>query len=1103
MGTSVIEAKFVLSGQDAGASAAVGQVVKAIKQIEEAGKVSKEVDKLARSLLETEKAQKAVSAAMAARNGLPQAQAGLRAASAEAARLAADLDKARAAAAAFNGVRLTRGSDQAKSAAEARRAVRELGAEYRKAEREVRVATAAVAAQTSTLHHAEQAAKALGADLGALESHERRLRGAVESTTQALRQQISTEERAAQAAAHHRREMQEYDRHMRRHGAIGAAAAAASGYVGVHTVAHGVKETIQAGARYQHEVVALRNAGRTPHEMHEIEEASRKTSLAVPTATFEENLKVINETTGAFGDLHHAIENLTFMQKSASVLHASAGDKIHEGAGELGNKLARFFEMRGTAGNTPVFQREAGELIRAMAFTRGNFNPREAVNFAQQAKSSLPLYNERFLTKIAPSLVTEYGGDRAGTAANAFRNVILGKANDKKQAEAWMGLGLLDPKKAIMKGGHAVSWSGGAVKDTNLALSDPLEWAQTVLLPAMRKKGINVDDKLELTKSLGTMFRNSNSNLFAEALTQKLSVQRLLKDEVNIDKAGTLDQIYDRNMAQDPTQGIKAVQASLENLISTASSPLMETAASGLKAVATGVQQLAAMAKDHPNLAVAGGLGVAGASFGAAGLLSYKLATGFGLSTSATALTHSAAMLDAAAVRLGGGEALKTAATAGAGAGAFLGIGMAGFAGGALLSGVATADQLPKVLKGKGPTSVDPATGGAIDTNPMGDLGPTIKEWWKRTLPVLLGGEPAKEAGRAAGQGVADGVKEKAPEVQTQGWSILNGLRGIFSYGVNIPINFVPGAGAGALGSLGSSGGSGIQTASFSPGGGGVGGVPAIRAGGRFGGLAVAGGGGGSFGGRAQAVSAGSGIGHIASKAERAAYIRQAAIARGIDPEVALRVAQSEGFNQYVGDQGRSFGDWQLFTGGGVGNRALAAGINIRDPNTWKQQTDFALDVAKREGWGQWYGAARVGIGKRQGLGQGRTVGGVPGMPDPGPGYMVPLHKGGTGLSRYSDEQLREMEAADAKRRGIKEMPRIPEGASFGGAFGLQGAVAEFRDAVGELRKASWRSHHTVEVSASPGLQARTRAMHASTKGPMRADLGVTMPGARIEGEWI
>ncbi len=40
MGTSVIEAKLVLSGEDKGASKAVLETVKAIKQIEEASKVS-------------------------------------------------------------------------------------------------------------------------------------------------------------------------------------------------------------------------------------------------------------------------------------------------------------------------------------------------------------------------------------------------------------------------------------------------------------------------------------------------------------------------------------------------------------------------------------------------------------------------------------------------------------------------------------------------------------------------------------------------------------------------------------------------------------------------------------------------------------------------------------------------------------------------------------------------------------------------------------------------------------------------------------------------------------------------------------------------------
>ena len=125
-------------------------------------------------------------------------------------------------------------------------------------------------------------------------------------------------------------------------------------------------------------------------------------------------------------------------------------------------------------------------------------------------------------------------------------------------------------------------------------------------------------------------------------------------------------------------------------------------------------------------------------------------------------------------------------------------------------------------------------------------------------------------------------------------------------------------------------------------------------------------GGGGRVG--ALPIAPGTGEGHVASREERANYIRQAAIRNGIDPEVALRVAQSEGFDKYTGDQGRSFGDWQLFTGGGLGNEAEKAGINVRDPSTWKEQTDFALRKAREGGWGPWNGAKRVGIGNWQGI---------------------------------------------------------------------------------------------------------------------------------------
>jgi hypothetical protein len=119
-------------------------------------------------------------------------------------------------------------------------------------------------------------------------------------------------------------------------------------------------------------------------------------------------------------------------------------------------------------------------------------------------------------------------------------------------------------------------------------------------------------------------------------------------------------------------------------------------------------------------------------------------------------------------------------------------------------------------------------------------------------------------------------------------------------------------------------------------------------------------------------------------------YIRQAAIARNMDPDIAVRVAESEGLNanpeegwqsQIVknGVREESYGPFQLYMGGGLGNVFMErTGLDPRDPATVTQQIDFALDEAARGGWGPWYGAARVGIGEREGIPD-------PGRPRPRP----------------------------------------------------------------------------------------------------------------------
>lgn len=111
------------------------------------------------------------------------------------------------------------------------------------------------------------------------------------------------------------------------------------------------------------------------------------------------------------------------------------------------------------------------------------------------------------------------------------------------------------------------------------------------------------------------------------------------------------------------------------------------------------------------------------------------------------------------------------------------------------------------------------------------------------------------------------------------------------------------------------------------------------------------------------------------SRAEVADYVRQAALARGIDPSVALRVINQEsGFNadaRNLTAKEQSYGVMQLNTMGGLGADALKAGIDVRNPAAWRSQVDFGMDVVKRDGWRQWYGARDIGVGRWDGIGQG------------------------------------------------------------------------------------------------------------------------------------
>jgi len=98
-------------------------------------------------------------------------------------------------------------------------------------------------------------------------------------------------------------------------------------------------------------------------------------------------------------------------------------------------------------------------------------------------------------------------------------------------------------------------------------------------------------------------------------------------------------------------------------------------------------------------------------------------------------------------------------------------------------------------------------------------------------------------------------------------------------------------------------------------------------------------------------------------------FIRETAAKYGVDPEVALRVAKSEGLRDFYGDGGKSGGAFQLYTGGGLGNDfQKATGLDPLDPANEKATIEYALQQASQGGWGPWHGAQKIGVGQFEGI---------------------------------------------------------------------------------------------------------------------------------------
>jgi hypothetical protein len=217
-----------------------------------------------------------------------------------------------------------------------------------------------------------------------------------------------------------------------------------------------------------------------------------------------------------------------------------------------------------------------------------------------------------------------------------------------------------------------------------------------------------------------------------------------------------------------------------------------------------------------------------------------------------------------------------------------------------------------------------------------------------------------------------------------------------------------------------------------------------------------------------------------------AGYIQETAAKYKIDPKIALKVAKSEGLAEFSGDGGKSGGAFQLYTGGGLGNKfKKETGLDPLDPANEKATIDYALKYASQHGWGSWYGAPKVGVGEWDGIGTGAAAAGgdkAAATTDAAAGY------GGVGSDAAASERAANVDTTIPEV--TPNTPQTPPGASTDSFIDkLQdpktGASAGLGEAISGLGQAVTGSGKSLYDTASTRAPAPAVAATPSGIAPM------------------
>jgi hypothetical protein len=398
--------------------------------------------------------------------------------------------------------------------------------------------------------------------------------------------------------------------------------------------ANAVRGGVNASAEFQKEIFKQENARIPPVDQLRIAaEADRLTSI-YPSAGLVNVMELARAAQSMMGSVDRGLDILPDLVKGYVSLQTTKG--VDAAPDELRNLLRGIDNAgknkEGQLGLDATRDIIAG-MIRAAQIEDKDFDVGKLFQFARRGKIAVPGLSTEFLANVSPAFMQDMTPEGFGTAlSSAYQAFVIGSnaVASKKNIQRQKDIGIRDDNGLV---------------DANLFGTNPYAWVKQVLIPALQKQGVDMENETAVAQEVAQLTRNTNaSGLLTRMITQQQQVDRLIEQYANAVGPGAADGA----LAKDPFVAWRGFVESWRELATAIRG--MPEAVSGLNMLTSGLQNFATALRNQDGSAQAllAGAGLAG------GFAAWKVTAGiYGLITAGTNLNTAAFALQAAAASLG------------------------------------------------------------------------------------------------------------------------------------------------------------------------------------------------------------------------------------------------------------------------------------------------------------------------------------------------------------------------------------------------------------------------------------------------------------------